>query len=213
MAQLPPTSPAPAPQSGSNRTLWIVLGSCLGGGLLLTICAAIIIIGSLTIIGRRVSSVFTQINSGLEIPDPDGFVLPTAEPVDVGQALAIGAPARSGELELTVSGSSIERSTSAVRASAGNEFRAVDVQITNRGAEEANLGDDLLFSWVQDDAERSYDCCVFGLMDDASSDVTLAPGASATLRLVFELPRSADALYWVYSDEQAEDGALVFKLR
>lgn len=214
MSQMPALPPgAPAPPSNSNRTLWIVLGSCLGGGLLLTICAVILVVGSLTILGRRVSTVFNQINSGLARENSNGFVLPTAAPVDVSESIAVGTSGRSGDLELQVNDTSTQPDDSAAQPSPGNEFRVVTVQATNRGTQPLELQDRLLLSWVQAGSERSYDCCVFALMPNFNFAEQLAPGATAETRLVFEVPSDAGTLYWVYEDTRAQAAPLVVELR
>lgn len=213
MSQMPPLSPGPsAPPSGSNRTLWIILGSCLGGGLLLTICAAILVVGSLSILGRRTSSVFNQINSGLVRENSNGFVLPTAAPVEVSAALPIGTSGRSGDLELQVIDTTTEVGDSLRQPQPGNEFRVITVQAINRGAQPLDL-DRLLLSWVQQGTTGSYECCVFALMPNFDFTQEIAPGATSEIRLVFEVPGGSDPLYWVYEERQTEATPLVVELR
>lgn len=213
MSPSPPPQPgATGPQGGSNRTLWIVLGSCLGGGLLLLICGAVLIFATLTIAGRQVSNVFNEIESGLDAAESNGgFVLPTAAPVDVSEAIEVGTAGRSGDLELSVTNTATEEGDDNTQPRAGSEFLVVEVQATNRGTEEIDSGDALFFSWVQNDTQESYTCCIFSLMQDLGGFGTLAPGDAGQVRLVFEVPSDADALYWVY---EAEAGApLVVRLR
>lgn len=84
----PPYPPPPAPPSGSGEGgsgKWIVIGlaSC-GGVALLCIVGTIVVIGVLTLLGKKVSAVFSEIDSGLvtdadfSMPPPD-MLLPEHE--------------------------------------------------------------------------------------------------------------------------------------
>src|SRR5262245_23635668 len=79
--QLPPDYRPPAPRSGLPG--WAI-ALIIGGVLIVVLCVAGFIgtISLLTLLGSRVSQVFSQINSGL--------VVPTSGPVNTADALAIG---------------------------------------------------------------------------------------------------------------------------
>ncbi len=97
--------PSPEPQkSGSGSTKWIIIGAigCLGLPAVLVVFA-IVLIGALTLVGGRVSEVFSEVDSGLHTPIPETSieVTPFSEGEEVGDSAPTQdlAPVVIGDLE------------------------------------------------------------------------------------------------------------------
>lgn len=204
MAQMPPFQPTtPTLPSGSAHTPWLVLGSCLGSGLLLMFCTVSLIIGG-------AGSVFSQLSTGSQ----SGLGAPLASQRQIDAALPIGTPVRSGDLELQVIKTRPVPGTGAQQPRPGNQFHAVTVQATNHSRQSLDLNGWLFMSSLQEGCVRSYRCCVFPLMTDASFPETIAPGATKRVTLVYQAARDADTLYWTYKDaRRPQEPQLVVKLR
>ena len=188
-----------------------MLSSCLGGALLVLICGAVLVIGGATLVGRRVSSVFTQLNSGLA--NPNGLLLPTAGPIDTSAAVAVGTLVRVGGLELVVNSSATQSGDESAQPTAGNTFLSVDLKVTNRGPQTNALHSTLVLARIQDDRERTFNCCVFGLMNGLGDMSELESGASTSLTLVYEVPEDSDTLFWVYQPILSDGPPAIVRLR
>lgn len=194
---IPPSYPPPP--SNSNRTLWIVLGSVLGGGFLLLICVGVVVIGVLTTLGARVSTVFNDIEAGLASP----AAVSLADPIEAGDAIAPGEAARVGDFDVVVRRSWVAEGNDYVAPAPGNEFRAVEYTITNRSDQEVSASDAMVYSWMQATDGELYSCCVFGADDAISILEPLGRGETGTTVEVYEVPQGAQELYFVY--ESFED--------
>lgn len=210
-----PVPNAPGPPSSSDRKLMLMLGSCLGVGLLLTLCAATITIGGMALFRQRLSAVQSQIASDPSMYSINSFAVSSADAVDAEQALPIRTAGRIGTIEIQVMRSTTESGNSSSQPALGNEFRVIDVSALNRGTQSVDIYGTLTSSWVQAGSARGYRCCRFERMPDPIGSTMLEPGAWQQIRLVFEVPRDVDPLLWVLADPQSHHAAapLVVKLR
>ncbi len=206
MSYIPPSpTPATPPPSNSNRTLWIILGSIGLVGVCSLLCIAIGMVGALTMLGRETSTVFDQLQNDLN--EEPGFKLPTSEPVDVSEAQAPGASKRIGDLEFTIMRSEVVDGDTTHQPETFYQFFSVRVRITNHGSQPVALEDVTSWTWIQDNADLTYDCCIFDLSDSRMFD-ELAPGDSVEGELVYEAPEE-EQLYWVYADATTSDSVVV----
>ncbi|HEX6291135.1 MAG TPA: DUF4352 domain-containing protein [Herpetosiphonaceae bacterium] len=205
MSYVPPT-PA-GPSSGSNRTLWIILGSIGFVGVCMVLCTAIGIIGVLTLLGRQTEQVFSEIER--ELNADTQFELPTTEPVDVGAAVAVGTTQRVGDLDVTVVDVQTTAGDGSQEPTPGYQFLAVRLKITNRGAQPIALEDVALWTWLQDEDDWIYDCCVFTQSDPELLGDALPAGESIEGSLVYEGPDDVDTMYWIYEDLTGNTRAVV----
>jgi hypothetical protein len=186
--------PYPPPPSNSNRTLWIILGSVLGGGFLLLICVAVVVIGVLSTLGARVSTVFSEIEAGLASPAAVSYT----DPIDASAAIAPGETARVGDFDVVVRNAWVAQGNEYLEPAPGYKYRAVEFTITNRGTRAVNASDAVLYSWVQDADGETYECCIFDADDAVSIIEPLGSGETGTTVEVYEVPEGAQELYFVY---------------
>jgi|GEM_PF-7129018 len=217
MSQLPPSSLPPGslpqpplppnqPQQNSNRTLWIVLGAIGGGSALLLICGCIAMFLILNMLGSQVSTVFDQVDDGLQ--SGSSFEMPSSDPVDVSQAATLGSTIPAGYIDLTINSVRPINGDDFNEPAPGNTFVAVELEIANRSEEDVTPEEALLWTRIQDGSQQTYDCCAYGLMlDDLSKPIK--PGATGTATAVYEIAEDADPIYWVYEEFPGEEPVVV----
>jgi hypothetical protein len=198
---LPPSTPATPPPANSNRTLWIVLGAIGFVGVCLLLCAAIGIIGVLTLLGQQTSAVFRDIEQELN-PVPQ-FELPTTQPADLSAAVPVGTMQRIGNLEITVTGARFIEDEAANQPEPGYRYVAVEVRIANQSAQPIVLEAVSIWTWLQDQDNFTYDCCVYALSKPELFTDSLPAGGSVEGELVYEVLDDVGSLYWVYDDSAA----------
>jgi hypothetical protein len=200
-----PASYPPAPAK-SNRTLWIVLGSIIGGGFLLLLCVGVLVIGTLSMLGTRVSSVFNEIEAGLASAEAASFV----EPIDTSNAIAMNETGHVGDFDVVVQRSWVVQQSEATTP--GYAYRAVEFTITNRSGQPVQAEDAIVYSRVQDATGATYECCVFDAEDAFMIDETLNPGATGTTVEVYEVPEESQQLFFVYESFDADSPPVVVAL-
>lgn len=206
MSYMPPPTPTNQPQSSSNRTLWIILGSIGLVGVCSLLCIGVGIFTVLTTLGTRTETVFSQIQEDL---DEEGaqFELPSSEAADVSAAIPIGTVQRVGDLEISVTDARMINGENGVEPDEYYQFLAVDLRIKNVGAEAVSLEEIGPWSWVQDEYDSIYECCVFALSDSAILSDDLAAGAAIEGRLVYQVADDSESFFWVY--DGGTDGDLI----
>lgn len=173
----------------------------IAGGVLATcLCVAIPIvsIGLLTLRGQRVSQVFSRIDTGLQSTETT-----TAIPIDTGKVVAIGQPARTHDLNITVtSAMPLTGIKDALKPPLGHEYYAVAITFENVAAEPVTLS--AFTSSIQDNAGVAYSYSFAG--ERASSRPgfgavqSLNPGHTFSGLLFYEVPQDATELFWTYKD-------------
>lgn len=208
--QLPPNyqppPPQPAPRSGMPAWAIALIAGC---ALLLVLCVigAIVSIGVLTLLGSKVSQVFSQIESGLEEGTPT--------PINRQSALPIGSAAELPDLRITVtSAHPLAGGAGAPPPASGKQYWAVEVTFENTSSDPATLS--VFSSSVRDAAGASYPYSI--VAQRASPDPgfrvveSLRPGATASGTLFYELPQDASALFWSYEDVNGGE-QVAFKIK
>ena len=207
--QLPPNY-QPPPERRSGLPGWAI-ALIVAGVLLCVLCivGAVVSIGVLTLLGGRVSQVFSTINSGLE-PVPV-----STTPVDTSGALAVGESANLPDLRITVTDAhAITDLRGARPPTPGNQYYAVDVTFENTSDRSVTLS--VFSSSIQDDEGQEYDynSAARRASPDPGLPVveTIQPGKSASGILFYMVPESAHDLFWVYKDV-TNGGEAVFKIK
>lgn len=206
MSYMPPPTPANQPHSSSNRTLWIILGSIGLVGVCSLLCIGVGIFTVLTTLGTRTETVFSQIQEDLD-DQGSQFELPSSEAADVSAAIPIGAVQRVGDLEITVTDARMINGENGVEPDEYVQFLAVTLKIKNVGAQPVSLEEIGPWSWVQDEYDSTYDCCVFSVSDSAILGDELAAGAEIEGTLVYEVADDSEAFFWAYAG--STDGDLI----
>ncbi|MDP9311880.1 MAG: hypothetical protein M3R24_13525 [Chloroflexota bacterium] len=188
----------PAPPT-SNRKLWVILGSVVGGGCLVMVCGAIILIGVLSLLGRRVESTFEQINSGLE---QTAAAPPT--PLPVG-ARSTGGVDRtlSQSIAVIVADLEFEQGTSMVKPEASHEFLIITYKTTGgTRADVTRLLNNIKASTrIMDDTGQTFACCADDLMHAKQLDQPVFNTNGSVFKVAYEVPTNAQALFWVESNQ------------
>src|SRR3954451_9477710 len=132
-SQLPPNSQPPPPQPARRSGMpgWAI-ALLAGCALLLVLCVigAIVSIGVLTLLGGKVSQVFSQIESGLKEGTPT--------PINRQSALPIGSAAELSDLRITVTGAHpLAGGAGAPPPASGKQYWAVEVTFENTSSEPA----------------------------------------------------------------------------
>src|ERR671923_2115045 len=147
--QPPPGFQPPPPERRSGLPGWAI-ALIVGGALVIVLCfvVAIVSIGVLTLLGGRVSAVFSEIESGLE-----EFATPT--PLDTGDALSIGDTADLPDMRITITDARPLSDLPGARQPApGQEYWAVEVTFENTSDRPVTLS--AFSSSVQDTAGETY---------------------------------------------------------
>lgn len=200
----PPPTSTNQPQSGSNRTLWIILGSIGLVGVCMLLCIGVGIFTVLTTLGEPINSTFSQIQADLDEQDSQ-FDLPGSTAVDISAAIPIGAVQRIGELEIAVTDARVINGENGVEPDEYYQFLAVDLRIKNVGAQAVPLEEIGPWSWVQDEYDSTYDCCVFPLSNAAILSDELAAGAEIEGTIVYEVADDSELFFWVYEGSTADE--------
>lgn len=203
---MPPPTPTNQPQSSSNRTLWIILGSIGLVGVCSLLCVGVGIFTVLNALGEPINSAFTEIENDLNNQDSQ-FELPSGEAADVSAAIPIGAAQRVGDLEISVTGARVIDGENGVEPEEFYQFLAVDLRIKNVGTQPASLEEIGPWSWVQDEYDFTYTCCVFPLSDATTLSDELAAGAEIEGTIVYEVANDSESFFWVYEGDT--DGELI----
>lgn len=205
----PPGYPPPPQRSGLPG--WAI-ALIVGGVLLVFVCigVGVVTIGALTLLGNRVSAVFSQIDSDIAEPPPL-----EETPGDVSGALAIGDKATLPSLRITVTDARpITDPRGATPPTRGNEYWVVEATFENASEDPITLS--AFSSSVQDDQEKSYPYSIAG--QRASPDpplpvvTPLQPGKSVSGLLIYSVPQDASELFWIYKDI-AGGGQATFKIK
>jgi hypothetical protein len=202
--QLPPDYRPPAPRSGLPG--WAI-ALIIAGVVIVVLCVAGFIgaVGVLTLLGSRVSSVFSQINSGL--------VVPTSAPLSVEDALAIGQTAELSSLRITVTAAhplAGNRGTSRPRP--GYEYWAVEARFENTSRRPLTLS--TFTTSVQDAAGKvyRYNSAAQRASPDPGLPIvsSVRPGEKVQGLLFYEVPADASSLFWL--DQELGEQA-IFKIK
>lgn len=204
---MPPPTSTNQPQTGSNRTLWIILGSIGLVGVCSLLCIGVGVIGVLTMLGQQTSAVFSEIENDLE--EGSQFELPSAEPADTSAAIPIGTVQRVGDLEISVRDARIINGENGVEPEEYYQFLAVDLRIKNLGAQPVSLEEIGPWSWLQDPDDFTYDCCVFSLSDAAILSDELAAGDEIEGTIVYEVADDVGTFFWIYESSTSEELMIV----
>lgn len=188
-------SPEPEQRRGLPGWAWaLIIG---GGGVTLLACVLIpiVVIGGLTLLGQRVSSVFSEIETGL-------VELPEAMPANTADALPLGTDATLTNLRVTITDARPAAEISGLMAPLlGNEYWLVDVTFENISSDQ-ELWIEPYDSWMQDAADVRYDYYWEApKVDDVFTQYEpLQPGATMTGTLVYEVAQDQGELFWIYQD-------------
>ncbi|MBV9791020.1 MAG: DUF4352 domain-containing protein [Chloroflexi bacterium] len=206
MSYMPPPPSTNQPQSNSNRTLWIILGSIGLVGVCALLCIGIGTFTVLTTLGEQVNREALQLD---ELDEESQFALPSAEPADTSAAIPIGTVQRVGDLEISVADARIVNGENGVEPDEYYQFLAVDLRIKNLGTQSVSLEEIGPWSWIQDADDYTYDCCVFSLSDAAILEDELAAGAEIEGTIVYEVSDEVTTFYWIYEDSTGDDRVIV----
>lgn len=211
MSQLPPTPPPqpftvpPAPQnqqpfvpqasSNSNRSFWLIFGSLGAAGVLLLICVGVAVIGTLSLLGRQVSTTFAELDN----PDlPAADVQPTALPIDPGTAIQLGNVMEVGDFDVTITSVRSDLGTPSVVPAEGNEFLYLDMNVTNRSRRSRSFDEVIYATYIQDATNRQY-FSAHGLESNAAFESIKRDG-TLQITVAYEVPRDIKNVHWVYED-------------
>ena len=196
--QLPPEYRPPATPRGGLPTWAIIL--IVAGALLTVMCVvgAIVSIGVLTLLGSRVSQVFSEINSGLEEQQP-----PAPPVVDTSAAVPIGDAVALPDLRITVTDAHpLTKIREGREPAPGEQYWAVEVTFENTSDRSLTLS--AFSSSLQDEAgtEYIYSTPAQRASPDPGLPVVqpLQPGKSASGTLFYMVPEDARTLFWVYNN-------------
>lgn len=207
MSYMPPPPSANQPQSSSNRTLWIILGSIGLVGVCSLLCIGVGLFTVLTALGEQTSAVFEEIENDLD--EESQFALPSAEAADTSAAIPVGTVQRVGDLEISVTDARIVNGENGIEPDEYYQFLAVDLQIKNLGTQPVSLEEIGPWSWIQDSDDFTYDCCVFSLSDRAVLEDELAAGDEIQGTIVYEVSDEVGTFYWIYEDTTSGDLVIV----
>jgi hypothetical protein len=205
--QFPPNTPPPR----TGLPGWAI-ALIVGGVLLVFLCigVAVVSIGALTLLGGRVSQVFSTINSGLINEGPlEGT------PVSPSGALAIGDSAALPALRITVtSAHPLTELREGHQPTSGNEYWVVEATFENTSDKPLALS---VFSSSAQDAEGhayAYSLAAQRASTDPALPVvsTLQPDTTVSGLLFYMVPQDANALFWRYNDV-AGGGQAIFTLK
>lgn len=205
--QLPPGNQSPPQRSG--KVGWVI-GLLVGGVFLIGACVviAIVSIGILTLLGGRVSQVFTDVETGIE---EIATSTPNTSP-DFDSARAIGKVARLGDLRITVTDAKRLTDIRADRQPpSGKEYWAVDVLFENRDSEATTIS--VFTSSIQDTDGNVYPYSLAA--QHASPDpglpavLSLPPDATISGTLFYEIAEDMPERFWVYTHEETGQQAIV----
>lgn len=214
--QPPPGFQPPPPERRSGLPTWAI-ALIVGGVLVIVLCfaVAIVSVGVLTLLGSRVSQVFSSINSEISVaPIP---VIPGASttPIESGSALSLGDSANLPGLRVSVTGARPLTDVGGARPPApGKQYWAVEVTFENTSSRPATLS--AFTSAVRDAAGATYPYSIAG--QRASPDPglrvveTLRPDTTISGTLFYELPEDSGELFWMYEDVSG-GGQAVFKIK
>ena len=208
MSYMPPPPPTNQPQSSSNRTLWIILGSIGLVGVCSLLCIGVGLFTVLTTLGQQTSTVFSAIENDLA-EDESQFELPSAEPADTSAAIPVGTVQRVGDLEISIADARIVNGENGIEPDEYYQFLAVDLRIKNVGAQSVSLEEIGPWSWIQDSDDYTYDCCVFSLSDAALLEDELAAGDEVAGTIVYEVSDEVTTFYWIYEDSTSGELVIV----
>jgi hypothetical protein len=203
-----PYQPPPPPQRTGLPGWAIAL--IAGGALVCVLCfvGGVAIISALTLLGGRVSEVFSEIESGLATPIPGA-------PIDTAGALPIGEAAELPALRITVAGAHpLTDVRETRRPPPGRQYWVVDVTFENMSSRPITLS--AFSSSIQDATGTTYRYSIAA--QRASSDPglqvveTVRPGATVSGLLFYEVPEDTTELFWLYED-LIGGGQAVFKIK
>ncbi|HEY0738159.1 MAG TPA: DUF4352 domain-containing protein [Herpetosiphonaceae bacterium] len=197
---MPPPAPTDQPKGSSNRTLWIILGSIGLVGACSLLCIGIGLFTVLNALGEPINSAFTEIEDGLN-NEGSQFELPSGEAADVSAAIPIGTAQRVGDLEISVTDARVINGEDGVEPEEYYQFLAVDLRIKNVGTQSVSLEEIGPWSWVQDEYDYTYNCCVFSLSNAAILSDELAAGAELEGTIVYEVADDSESFFWVYEGD------------
>ncbi len=198
--QLPPNYQPPPPEkrSGIPTWVWVVLAA-VGGSALLCVILAIVVVGFLTVLGSRVSEVFSEINTGL-VEGVDAN--PTPFPVEAAAALSLGDTATVADLRVTVTDAYATSEVAGLMAPfAGNQYWVIEATFENTSdINFAWLGP--YDTWLQDGAGNSYEYYWEAAGDENffGTGEIVDPGQTVSGTFVYEVPEEAGELVWIYVD-------------
>jgi hypothetical protein len=203
-----PYQPPPSPHRTGLPGWAIAL--IAGGALVCTLCVVgtIAAIGALTLLGGRVSEVFSEIESGLATPAP-------GTPIDTARALPIGEAAELPALHITVAAAHpLTDVRTARRPPLGRQYWVVEVAFENTSSRPITLS--AFSSSIQDAAGNvyRYSSAAQRASPDPGLQVveTLRPGATISGLLFYEVPEDASELFFFYED-LIGGGQAVFKIK
>ena len=212
---LPPTPGqfTPPGEKKSGLPGWaIALIAVIGGLVVLCAVAAVVGIGMLTMLGSRVSEVFTTIETQMDDLPADAGT--TSAPLGTTDARPIGERATTGGMEFVVlRAGPLETDSSTLPPDKGMIYYSVEIEARNTSGDVAILS--AFNSQMQDDSENIYAVSLFGQSSTAiSSDElfqTLEKGVSATVTYVYEVPSETTSLFWVY--QNSSEDYVVYKVK
>lgn len=192
------------PPASSNRKLWIILGSVLGGGCLMTVCGIIAMIGVLSILGRRVETTFDQINSGLEQQESSLSAPKNQASVAPYSPLTY---AFSPDVDMNMVTAAIESGTGSVQPKAGHEFMVVRFRLTGGDFADTIFASDVIEARTHlvDDQGHQYQCCATTFMEAKQYNHFTEQANGTDYNIAYEVPKSAKMLFLIYRDETGQD--------
>ncbi len=198
--QLPPDyqpSP-PEKRSGIPSWVWIVLAA-VGGSIFLCVIIAIVVVGFLSLLGSRVSEVFSEIETGLVAGVDEN---PTPFPADPAEVFSLGDTATVADLRVTVTDAYTTADIEGLMAPlTGNEYWVIEAAFENSS--------DINFAWIgpydtwlQDTLGNSYEYYweAADHTDFFGSGEIVETGQTVSGTFVYELPEDAGELFWIYVD-------------
>lgn len=199
--QLPPGAFAPPPPPRSGIPGWVIALIVAGGAVGACIVGAIVIIGILTLLGGRVSEVFSTIESDLDMAAVVG-------PIDRSTALPVGDEATLGDLRISVVSAAPLSDVSA--QAAGHVVWVVEATFTNRARSGARTIS-RASSAIHDDtaAIYPYSYIAESAAGGEQPRASIRAGERVQMRLFYEVPGDAGQLYWAY---HTDEGAVVFTI-
>lgn len=197
MSTLPPSSTVPTnPPTSSKRNIWLILGAAVGGGCLVMVCLAVVMIGFLTLLGQRVENTFQQIETELARE-----ALPTPLPVGAVDADGMTQLGLAQNVTMLASDVALDPGLPGIKPRALHQFLVVTFEISGGSAADVQLTRDGLLrgSRLEDAAGARYPCCVQTLMDARAMNPPVV-GQQSTAQVAFEVPADSSPLFFVQDD-------------
>lgn len=191
----PPYYQQPEPRSGMPTWAIVLL---IVGGLFVVVCVVggIVTIGILTMLGNQVSTVFSEINSGLED-------MPITEAVDTSAALSTGETADLSALRITLIEARLLTEFSGDRKPPpGKQYWSVEVEVENSSDIVQTVS--AFTTLLQDETGAIYRYSTVAQRASPNPGLrvseTVRPSQKLRGLLFYEVPEGVERLFWVYSD-------------